>query len=92
MFLLPSSVKRRYLLLEGFRHRVLLSAVALQEHERKEAVRLSVLGFAVGEAGKPPKPSPVSCAGVGIVPLGQCLRGEGCEELRKDSGLFEPGN
>ena len=35
--------------------------------------RLSVLGFAVGEAGKPSKPPPVRRAGVGVVPLGQCL-------------------
>ena len=30
-------------------------------------------------------------AGVSIIPLGQCLRGKGSEELRKDSRVLEPG-
>jgi hypothetical protein len=38
------------------RHRVLLSAVAVQAHEREEAVRLSVFRFAIGEAGQSSKP------------------------------------
>src|ERR1700722_441551 len=90
-FLLAGSVERRYLLLESLRHRVLLSTVAVQAHEREEAVRLSVFRFAVREAGKPSKPSPVRRAGVSIIPLGQCLRGKGSEELRKDSRVLEPG-
>src|SRR5580698_5604101 len=90
-FLLAGSVERRYLLLEGLRHRVLLSTVAVQVHEREEAVGLSVFRFAVREAGKPSKPPPVRRAGVSVVPLGQCLRGKGSEELRKDSGVLEPG-
>src|SRR5258707_15700990 len=77
VFLLAGLVERRYLLLEGLRHRVLLSTVAVQAHEREEAVRLSVFRFAVGEAGKPSKPPPVRRAGVSVVPLGQCLRGKG---------------
>ena len=72
-FLLAGSVERRYLLLEGLRHRVLLSTVAVQAHEREEPVRLSVFRFAVGEAGKPSKASPDRRAGVSIIPLGQCL-------------------
>ena len=52
MFLLADLVECRYLLLEGLRHRVLLSTVAVQTHEREEAVRLAVFWFAVGEAGK----------------------------------------
>src|ERR1700722_8753654 len=90
-FLLAGSVERGYLLLEGLRHRVLLSTVAVQAHEREEAVRLSVFRFAVGEARKPSKPSPVRRAGVSVVSLGQCLRGEGSEELRKHSRVLEPG-
>jgi hypothetical protein len=78
-------------LAEGLRHRVLLSAVAVQAHEREEAVRLSVFRFAVREAGKPSKPPPVRRAGVSVVPIGQCLRGKGSEELRKYSGVLEPG-
>ena len=91
VFLLAGFVERRYLLLEDFRHRVLLSTVAVQAHEREEAVRLSVFRFAVREAGKPSKPPPVRRAGVSVVPLGQCLRGKGSEELRKRSGVLEPG-
>src|SRR5580698_9438071 len=91
VFLLAGLVERRYLLLEGLRHRVLLSTVAVQTHEREEAVRLSVFGFAVRKAGKPSKPPPVRRAGVSVVPLGQCLRGEGPEELRKYSGVLQPG-
>ena len=90
MFLLAGLVERRYLLLEGLRHWVLLSTVAVQAHEREEAVRLSVFRFAVREAGKPSKPPPVRRAGVSVVPLGQCLRGQGPEELRKYSGVLEP--
>src|SRR5580704_6674885 len=91
VFLLAGSVERRYLLLEGLRHRVLLSTVAVQAHEREETVRLSVFRFAVREAGKPSKPSPVRRAGISVVSLGQCLRGKGSEELRKDSRVLEPG-
>jgi hypothetical protein len=89
MFLLTGLVERRHLLLEGLRHRVLLSTVAA--HEREEAVRLSLFGFAVGEAGKPSEPSPIRRDGVSVVPLGQCLRGEGSEELWKDSGVSKLG-
>src|SRR5258708_34766830 len=89
-FLLAGLVERRYLLLEGLRHRVLLSTVAVQAHEREEAVRLSVFGFAVREAGKPSKPPPIRRAGVSVVPLRQCLSGKGSEELRKRSGVLEP--
>jgi hypothetical protein len=53
VFLLAGLAERRYLLFEGLRHRVLLSTLAVQAHEREEAVRLSVFRFAVGEAGKP---------------------------------------
>jgi len=73
------------------RNRVLLSGVAVQAHERKETVRLSVFGFAVREAGKPSKPPPVRRAGVSVVPLGQCLSSKGSKELRKRSRMFEPG-
>ena len=78
-------------MLEGLRHRVLLSTVAVQAHEREEAVRLSVFRLAVREAGKPSKPSPVRRAWVSVVPLGQRLRGKGSEELRKHSRALEPG-
>ena len=84
-------VESHYLLLEGLRLRVLLSTVAVQAHEREEAVRLSVFRFAICEAGKPSKPPPVRRAGVSVVPLGQCLRGKGSEELRKRSAVLEPG-
>jgi hypothetical protein len=47
---LAGLVERRYLLLEGLRRRVLLSTVAVQAHEREEAVRLSVFRFAVRNA------------------------------------------
>jgi hypothetical protein len=85
---LAGHVERRYLLLEGLRHRVLLSTVAVQA-TKGEAVRLSVFRFAVREAGKPSKPPPVCRAGVSVVPLGQCLRGKGSEELRKRSRMLE---
>ena len=85
VFLLAGLVERRYRLLEGLRHQVLLPTAAVQAHEREEAVRLSVFRFAVREAGKPSKPPPVRRAGVSVVPLGQCLRGKGAEELRKRS-------
>jgi hypothetical protein len=52
--LLAGLIERRYLLLEGFCHWVLLSAVAVQAHEREEAVWFSVFGLAVGEAGSRP--------------------------------------
>jgi hypothetical protein len=39
---------------------------------------------------KPPEPPPVSSAEVGIVTLGQCLRGEASQELRKYSCVHEP--
>src|SRR5258708_31519249 len=91
VFLLAGLVERRYLLLEGLRHRVLLSSVAVQAHEREEAVPLSVFRFAVREAGKPSQRPPVRRAGVSVVPLGQCLRGKGSEELWKHSGVLEPG-
>src|SRR5258708_29726896 len=91
VFLLAGLVERRYLLLEGLRHWVLLSTVAVPAHEREEAVRLSVFRFAVREAGKPSKPPPVRRAGVSVVALGQCLSGKGSEELRKRSRMLEPG-
>src|SRR5258707_4904766 len=91
VFLLAGLVERRYLLLEGLCHRVLLSTVAVQAHEREEAVRLSIFRFAVSEAGKPSKPPPVRRAGVSVVPLGQCLRDKGSEKLRKRSRMLEPG-
>ena len=91
VFLPAGFVERRYLLLEGLRHRVLSSTVAVQAHEREEAIRLSVFRFAVGEAGQSSKPPPVRRAGVSVVPLGQCLRGKGSEELRKRSRMLEPG-
>jgi hypothetical protein len=91
VLLLAGLVERRYLLREGLRHRVRLSTVVVQAHEREEAVRLSVFRFAVCEAGKPSKPPPVRGAGVSVVPLGQCLRGKGSEELRKRSRMLEPG-
>ena len=90
VFLLVGLVERRYLLLENLRHWVLLSTVAVQAHEREEAVRLSVFRFAVGEAGKPPEPPPVRRAWVSVVALGQCLRGKASEELRKHSGVLDP--
>src|SRR5258708_39417036 len=42
-------------------------------------------------ATEPSKPPPVRRAGVSVVPLGQCLRGKSSEELRKRSGVLEPG-
>jgi hypothetical protein len=72
-FLLAGVVELRYLLLEGLRHRVLFSAVAVQAHEREETVRLSVFGFAVREAGKSSKPPPIRRAGISVVPLGYQL-------------------
>src|SRR4051812_33907446 len=90
-FLLAGLIECCYLLLEFLRHRVLFSAVAVQAHEREETVRLSVFRFAVREAGKPPKPPPVRRAGICVVPLGQSLRGERSEELRKYSGVLQPG-
>src|SRR5258708_34909518 len=59
-FLLPGVGRVRYLLLEGLRHRVLLTGVAVQTHEREEVVRLSVFGFAIGKAGRPPEALPAS--------------------------------
>jgi hypothetical protein len=91
VFLFTDLVECRYLLLEGLRHRVLLPGVDAQAHEREEAVRLSVFGFAVDEAGKPSKPLPVRRAGVSVVSLGQCLGGKGSEELRKHRPVFQPG-
>ena len=41
-------------------------------------------------SGQPSKPPPVRCAGVSVVPLGQCLRGKGSEELRKHSRVLDP--
>src|ERR1700758_4152251 len=65
--------------------------MAVQAHEREETVRLSVFRFAIGKAGQPSKPPPVRGTGVSVVPLGQRLRGEGSEELRKHSRVLEPG-
>lgn len=48
MFLLAGFVEQRYLLLEGFRPRILLSAVTVQAHEREEAVGLAVFRLAIG--------------------------------------------
>jgi hypothetical protein len=48
----------------------------------------AVPGFAIGKAGKPPKPPPIRRAGVGIVSLRQCLRGEGSEEFRNSLGCL----
>jgi hypothetical protein len=62
-----------------------------QAHEREEAVRLSVFKFAVREAGKPSKPPPVRRPGISVVPLRQCLRCKGSEELWKDRSVFQPG-
>jgi hypothetical protein len=42
-------VQRCYLLLEGLRHRVLLSAVAVQAHKREEAIRLAVFELELKE-------------------------------------------
>jgi hypothetical protein len=91
VFPLAGLVELCYPLLEGLRHRVLLSTVAMQAHEREETVRLSVFRFAVGEAGQPSKPPPVRRAGVSVVPRGKCLGGKGSEELRKRSRVLEPG-
>ena len=91
MFLLAGLVEIGYLLLEGFCRRVLLPGMALQAHEREEAVRLSVFRLAVRKAGESPKPPPVGSAGVGIIPPGQCLRGKGSKELRKHRPVFQPG-
>jgi hypothetical protein len=91
VFLLVGLIERRYLLLEQLRHRVLASAVAVQAHEREEAVRLSVFRFAIGKAGKPSKPPPVRRTGVSVAPLGQCLRGKGSEKLWKYRSVFQPG-
>lgn len=91
MFLLAGLVEIGYLLLERLRHRVLLPGMALQAHEGEEAVRLSVFGFAVREAGKPSKPSPVCRAGVSVVPLGQSLCAKGSEKFWKQRPVFQPG-
>src|ERR1700677_1088504 len=65
--------------------------MAVQAHEREEAVRLSVFRFAIGKARESSKPPPVRRAGVSVIPLGQCLRGKRSEELRKHSRVLEPG-
>src|SRR3984885_8392852 len=65
--------------------------MAAQDHEREKAVRVSVFRFEIGKARQPSKPPPVRSAGVSVVPLGQCLRGKGSEELRKHSRVLEPG-
>jgi len=58
-FLLPCFVELRDLLHESFRHGVLLAGVALEANEREKAVRLLVLGLAIGKAGKSAEPPPV---------------------------------
>jgi hypothetical protein len=75
--LLSLFIKLRDFLREGFGHRTLFATVTLEPNEREETILLSVLGFAVRKGGKPPKPSPVRRARVGIVAPGQCLRGKG---------------
>ena len=54
VFLLAGLVERRYLLLEGLRPGVLLSTVAVQAHEREEAVRLLYLGLQFVKPGSRP--------------------------------------
>ena len=90
VILLLGLVERRYLLLEDLRLRVLLSAVAVQVHERKEAIGLAVWGLQFGKAGKPSKPPPVSRAGISVVPSGQFLREKGSDELWKHRSVFQP--
>ena len=60
---------------EDLGHRIQLAAVTLEPNEREEIILLSVLGFAVGEAGEPPKPPPVRRVRVGIVASCKDLRG-----------------
>ena len=76
-------IELRDFLHEDLGHRVLFAAVSFEPNEREEAIRLSVLGFAVGEAGEPPEPPPVRRAGVSIVALAKRLCGESSEELWK---------
>jgi hypothetical protein len=61
--------------------------MAAQAHEGEEAVRLSVFRFAIGKAGQPSKPPPVRRAGVSVVPLRQCLRGQASEVISLDVGI-----
>jgi hypothetical protein len=56
-----------------------LSAMAVQAHEKEEAVRPSVFRFAIGKFGAAVQTSSVCRAGVSVVPLCQCLRGERSE-------------
>ena len=59
-------IQLRDFLHEGFCHRVLLAAVTLETNEREQTIGFAVLGFAVGEAGKPTESSPVRRARAGI--------------------------
>ena len=75
--LLSLFIELRDFLREDLGHRILLTAVTLEPNEREVTILLSVLGFAIGEAGESPKPPPVRRARVGIVASCKGLRGKG---------------
>jgi hypothetical protein len=53
-FLLSLFIELRDFLREDLGRRILLAAATLEANQGEEAIRLAVLGFAVGDAGKPP--------------------------------------
>ena len=52
--LVPAFIEPGDLVVKGHGHSILLPAVALETNEREVAVRFSVFGFAIGEAGSLP--------------------------------------
>jgi hypothetical protein len=84
-------VKLGDLLDEYLGRAILFAAVTLELNERKQAIELAVLGFAVGEARQPPEPSPVRSAWIGIVAIGKRLCCESSDGFWQHSGVLEPG-
>jgi len=62
------------LFVKSFSLRVLQPGMAGEPNEREEAVRFTVFGFAIGEAGKPAESTPVGGARIGVIAPRQRLR------------------
>jgi hypothetical protein len=70
------------LFVKGIDNRVLLPGMADEPNEREEAIRLSIFGFAIGEAGEPADSTPAGGARIGLVASRQSLCCETSNQLR----------